>query len=231
MEFSLHRELKERYAGGAGQTEQSVGKYRIDAIVAGRLIEVQMGSLSAIRKKIAALLEDHRVLVIKPIIARKTIVKQKAKGGEVFSRRKSPKKGVALDIFAELMYFREIFPNPNLTIESPLIEIEEWRYPGRNKRRRRRRKNDFRIEDRKLVAQTEPSILQLRTIRDLHQMLPADLPREFDTADLAGGLEIHRSDAQCIAYCLRHTGAAKIVRKQGNAHIYRLVNRRARNAA
>lgn len=231
MEFSLHRQLKERYAGQSGKTEKRVDGFRIDAVAGGRLVEIQLGSLSAIRKKIETLVQKHRVLVVKPVVLQKTIVKLNKRGGQVVSRRLSPKRGAAIDIFEELMYFRHIFPHRNLTIESPLLEIEEWRYPGRNKRRRRRRQNDFLVEDRRLVAHAGETILKLRTNRDLHKFLPHDLPMEFGTLELAQRMGISRSQSQCIAYCLRHTGAAKVVRKQRNANVYRLIGKHSAKVA
>ena len=83
METSLHRQLKEHYAPDVTQTEVVLGNYRIDAIHRGRLIEIQHGSLAAIRDKIAALLENHRVTVVKPIVALKHLVKLKKRGGAV----------------------------------------------------------------------------------------------------------------------------------------------------
>ena len=79
METSLHRELKRIYAGDGARTEvRRSSSYRIDAVRDGRLIEIQHGSLAAIRDKIRRLLDAHRVLVVKPIVARKLLVKQTA---------------------------------------------------------------------------------------------------------------------------------------------------------
>ncbi|MCP4007438.1 MAG: hypothetical protein GY725_24920 [bacterium] len=55
--------------------------YGIDVVREGELIEIQHGSLAAIRGKIRDLLQSHRVLVVKPIVRRKQLVKQDAKGG------------------------------------------------------------------------------------------------------------------------------------------------------
>src|SRR5271157_4768736 len=82
METSLHRELKLLYAGRQARYEVSLAGNRIDAIARGRLIEIQHGSLGAIRDKIRNLLESHRVTIVKPIIATKVLVKKAAKGGE-----------------------------------------------------------------------------------------------------------------------------------------------------
>ena len=75
METSLHRQLKALYGAEADQQEVRVDGYVIDAIVNGRLIEIQQASLAAIRGKIRDLLGRHRVLVVNPLASRKYIVK------------------------------------------------------------------------------------------------------------------------------------------------------------
>ena len=111
METSLHRQLKQHYACDDSQVEVACEGYRIDAIRGGRLIEIQHGSLAAIRDKIAALLENHRVTVVKPIVALKHLIKLDQRGGTVVDRRKSPKRGQLLDVFEELVYFTRVFPH------------------------------------------------------------------------------------------------------------------------
>lgn len=219
METSLHRQLKSLYAGDEARVEQRLGDYRIDAVKRGRLIEIQHGSLAAIRDKIAALLAGHRVLVVKPLVTRKTLVKLDRPGGCVLSRRQSPKTATILDIFHELIYFTRVFPHLNLAIEVPLVEIEERRYPGHG-RRRRWRASDFVVEDQLLLAIQDRK--RLTTCRDLVSLLPAGLPPRFHTGHLAAGLEVERWVAQRIAYCLRKMGAAAMCGKQGNALIYEL---------
>jgi hypothetical protein len=225
MEFSLHRQLKEHYAGRDGKFEVAQGGFRIDVVRRGQLIEIQHGSLAAIRRKVAALLADgYRLQIVKPIVAGKMIVKQKSVGGNVLHRRRSPKQGQMLDLFHELVYFTSVFPHPRLSLLVPLVEIEEWRYPGHG-RRRRKRAGDFRVEDQRLVRIHS----QQRFCRaaDLLSLLPADLPQPFHTAQLAERLCVDRWVAQRIAYCLRQIRALQSVGKQGNALLYAFPQRPA----
>ena len=217
METSLHRQLKARYAADLSAQEVACDGYRIDAIRRGELVEIQHGSLAAIRDKVSQLLEKHRVRVVKPIIATKLLVKCDRRDGQVVSRRRSPKRGTLLDVFDELVYFTRVYPHRRLVLETPLVEVEEWRYPGHG-RRRRRRAGDFVVQDQRLVA-----VLESRTFRtraDLRRCLPAGLPTRFHTGHLAEKLEVERWTAQRIAYCLRETGALHVVGKQGNALLY-----------
>ncbi|HUT13437.1 MAG TPA: hypothetical protein VMY42_23315 [Thermoguttaceae bacterium] len=220
METSLHRELKSFYAGEDARFEVPVGKYRIDAVSGGRLIEIQHGSLAAIRDKVRNLLEDHQVLVVKPIVVHKLLVKRSAEGGRVIGRRMSPKRGRLLDLFEDLVHFTRVFPHHRLTLEVPLVDIEEWRYPGHGRRRRWHR-NDHQIEDQRLVTVRETH--RLRTCWDLWKTFSCPLPREFHTGHLAESLAVDRWIAQRIAYCLREMGAVRQVGKQGNAQLYALV--------
>ncbi len=110
MESTLHRQLKELYASHPDQIEARCGRFRIDVMTDNELIEIQHGSLSAIRSKVKLLLRHHCVVVVKPIIVRKTLVKLDSRGGKATSMRTSPKIGQLLDLFRELVYFTRVFP-------------------------------------------------------------------------------------------------------------------------
>ncbi|MHC4399842.1 MAG: hypothetical protein ACYTG0_09190 [Planctomycetota bacterium] len=217
METSLHRDLKTMYAGQEARFEVRLGGYRIDVVSDDVLVEVQHGSLAAIRDKVAALLRNHRVLVVKPIVASKRLVKLRAKGGPVTGRRKSPKRGQILDLFDDLVYFTRVFPHQRLTLEVVMVDVEEWRYPGHGRRRRWRR-NDFQMEDQRLLAVRE--VYPLRTAADVARLIACPPPEPFDTRDLAQSLGIDRWVAQRIAYCLRKIGAVREIGKKGNALLY-----------
>ena len=217
METSLHRQLKEVYADGEAQLEAPLQQFRIDVVCGDELVEIQHGSLAAIRDKIGQLLPSHRVLVVKPIVCCKWIVRQDARGGRVLSRRRSPKRGDVLDVFHELVYFTRVFPHANLVLEVPLVEIEEWRYPGHG-RRRRWRTNDHQVEDQKLLRVHH--VHRFRCGNDLIQLLPKGLPTPFHTGHLAQQCGVHRWVAQRIAYCLRKMQLVREAGKAGNARLY-----------
>jgi hypothetical protein len=229
METSLHRQLKAIYAGAGGDgasQEATLGAFRIDVVRGDELVEIQHGSLAAIRGKVTQLLRKHRVLVVKPLVVRKTLIHCASKDGPETARRLSPKRGSILSLFDELVYFVKVFPHRRLTLETPLVEIEEWRYPGHG-RRRRWRKNDFQVADQKLVRLC--GVEQFRTPTDLLRLLPSQLPKTFHTGHLAESLGVQRWIAQRIAYCLRNIRALREVGKAGNAHMYEI--RRCRRAA
>jgi hypothetical protein len=218
METTLHRQLKERYATEGALVEQRLGRYRIDVIQPHQLVEIQLASLTAIRDKIVALLKNHHVLVVKPIVATKYLVKRRRAGGRIVSRRRSPKQRTLLDLFEELVHFTRVFPHRRLTLEVPLLAIEEWRYPGHG-RRRWRRDNDYQVEDQRLLEVL--SLHHFHTADDLCRLLPPTLPQPFHTGQLALGLGVERWVAQRMAYCLRETGAIQSVGKLRGAWLYK----------
>ena len=227
METSLHQQLKAIYAGDDGEIEVRLGRYRIDVVRDGLLIEIQHGGLAAIRDKIRTLCKKQDVMVVKPIIARKRIVKLAKKGGKPVSSRWSPKRGVPTDLFHELIHFTRAFPHKRLVLEVPLVEVEEHRYPGHG-RRRRWRKNDFVSQDQCLTNVVET--LRFATVADLWQLAPGKLPKPFDTADLAKAMGVDRWIAQRAAYCLREMGAVRETGKRGNARLYERKRTRRRAA-
>lgn len=223
MESSLHRQLKELYGGSPDDCEVTVEGYRIDAVAAGRLIEVQRASLSAIRDKIATLVENHRVTLVKPIAARTLIVRRQPAGGEVASQRYSPLKRNLFHLFEELVHFGTVFPHPRLELEVVLIEQEERRMP-----RKRRRFNgpDYRVEDRRLLSVI--SHHRFRSAADLAGLLPFQLPSPFHTQHLAEAAGIPRWLAQKMVYCLARCGAIKPVGKLSRCVLYVASSKAAR---
>jgi hypothetical protein len=216
METTLHRQLKEFYCGDVRAREVCVADYRIDAVVDGQLIEIQLASLGALKRKVPILLKQFSVVVVKPLAAHKTILRRDRKNGPIASRRVSPRHETLLDVFQDLVHFVEVFPHPRLTLEVLLTEQEEERI---RRTRRRRWGKDFRVADRRLIGIHSRHVL--RTAGDLSRFLPDSLPEPFTTADLARAATIPRWLAQKMAYCLRRVAAIELAGKRGNALLYR----------
>jgi hypothetical protein len=215
METSLHRMLKDRYAAGDDdRREVRIAGFRIDAIDdAGRLIEIQSGALGPLCGKLRRLLPQYRLRIVKPVVLSRRLVRASARGGSVISVRQSPKRGALIDIFDDLMGLVRIFPHTNLDIEVLGVTIDEVRIP-------RRRRPGYTVVDRRLGLIHETATLARAC--DLWNILPAacDDDEAFTTAELARRLGRPVWFAQRVAYCLRKTGAARVVGKRGNRLIY-----------
>lgn len=226
METTLHRQLKALYAPDDSQQEVTIDGFRIDAVDGDRLIEIQYGSLAAIRDKVRQLLQTRTVLIVKPLAARKYLVTRAHKRGPVKSSRYSPLRETYYHLFQEFVHFVDVFPHPRLTLELILTDQEEHRIPAK---RRRWNGKAYRVEDRKL--RTILGQFTLRTTADLITLVPDGIPEPFSTADLAEAASIPRWLAQKMAYTLRKTGAAIAVGKQRNSRLYRIERPKRRRRA
>lgn len=214
-EGPLHAALKRWYREPGDLVEHPVDGYVIDLVRGDTLIEIQTGSFSSMATKLGRLLDDHHVRLVHPIPVDTRIVKV-GDGGEVLSRRTSPEHGTAVDLFAELVSFPELLAHPGLVIEVVLTREDQVRTHDPTRAWRRK---GWVIRERRLIEVVDH--LVFTTPADLRALLPVDLPDDFTTADLAGGLGCRRRLAQRMAYCLRRLDLVEMVDKRGNTIVYR----------
>lgn len=199
-EQHLHAALKEWYRQEGDGVEVKIGGFVIDLVRGDVLIEIQTRSFSSMRKKLDHLLDTHPIRLVHPIAAEKWIHKIDD-AGVVVSRRKSPKRGTAVDVCAELVAFPMLLSHPNFTLEVVLVQEEEVRRPDPTAWG----KKGWRVVERRLLGILER--FEFNSPEDLLSLLPGALPNPFTTGDLADGLGRTRHLAQELAYCLRSSGA------------------------
>lgn len=222
-EGPLHQALKSLYLTDNAEQEVPVGSFVADVRAEDDVLyEIQTGSFAPLKRKLATLVEQHRVVLVHPIAAVRYIVKMPAEGsaeGDVpLKRRRSPKRGSVANVVEALVSIPHLLEHPNFEVEVVLIEEEEVRAydPARVRRR-----GGWRVVSRRLT-----DVLEQRRIgsgADLFSLVPGPLPEEFTTADLALAMDKPRWLAQKLAYCLREAGAVSLTGKTGNALRYRRV--------
>jgi hypothetical protein len=217
-EKPLHASLKQWYALPGDQIEVPVDSFVIDLVRGDLLVEIQTGGFAPLKAKVVTLLaRGHHLRIVHPIPAEKWIVKVDG-GGTVISRRRSPRRGTATDIFGRLVSIPDVFEHPNFEVEVLMTVEEEHRCHQPSQAWRRR---GWVVAERRLVQVVDS--LSLETVHDLRVMIPNDLPDPFTTADLASGLGRPRRAAQQMAYCLRRVGVLTEVGRKGNQIEYRVV--------
>ena len=217
-EKPLHASLKQWYFRDGDGVEVQVDGFVIDLVRDGLLIEVQTRGFSSLKAKLKALLElGHRIRIVHSIPIDRWIVRVDA-DGTVLGRRRSPRHGIPVDVFAELVNVADLLASPQLEIEVVLTTEEEYRFhtPGRSWRRR-----GWTVLERRLIEVVDS--LRLDQASDLVALLPAALPEIFTTADVAGLLGRPMRIAQQMAYCLRKVEAIEVVGKHRNAIAYRRI--------
>ena len=220
-EKSLHRQLKEQYCTGESLVEEKVSGYVVDVVNPDELVEIQTSNFSGMRKKLKALLPEHRIRVVYPVSAEKMITVYN-KDGSQRSRRRSPKRESIISAAAELLYIAELLPEPNLTVEILLVRQEEIRYDdGKGSWRRR----GVSIEDRLLAEIIDRS--EFNSPADYLSLLPEELPSPFGNRELAEQLPKTGTGSRGriklagqLTYFLRKLGLLEITGKEGNRLLF-----------
>ncbi|MCB8976936.1 MAG: hypothetical protein H6657_05860 [Ardenticatenaceae bacterium] len=216
-EKSLHAGIKEWYGRSGDQFEVQVDGFFIDIVRGEQLIEIQTRHFGAIKRKLGRLLDNHPVLLLHPIAQEKWIVRETAVGQPI-SRRKSPKKGQALDLFSELMRIPHLLPHPNLVVGALLTRQEEiWRDDGQGSWRRK----GWSLHDHRLLEVV--GLHTFATPAELLTLLPPDLPQPFTTRHLARQGKLKLNLAQRITYTLSRCDVIAQVGKEGRSNLYRVV--------
>jgi len=213
-ETSLHDSVKQWYSQPGDRTETWVDGYIVDVVRGAMLIEIQTGNFSAIKTKLENLVQRHPVRLVHPIPQTKWIVRLNRQG-ERISRRRSPRRGRVEDIFLELVYIPHLMEEPNFSLEALLVHSEEELIDdGRGSWKRRR----WSVHDRRLLDVVGRATFSAPA--DFKKLLPAALPEEFTTRELAEALKLRVSIAQKMTYCLRHMEVLDTIGKRGRARLY-----------
>jgi hypothetical protein len=217
-EHSLHLDIKEWYSLPGDKFEVKVDDFVIDVVRGGLLIEIQTRNFSAIKSKLASLVEKHRVRLVYPISGRKWIVRVTERR-EVVSRRRSPRKGKLVDLFYELVRIPELVDAENFSLEVLVIEEEEVRCDdGKGSWRRR----GVSITDRRLINVTDRVLF--KNSKDFLRFLPEDLDDLFTNKMLARKTGISITLARKVTYCLRKMGAIANAGKNGKELTFRRID-------
>ncbi len=211
-ERSLHAALKEYLARPGDQFEVRLGRYVIDIVRDDLLIEIQTRHLYALRPKLLRLLEEHPVRLVHPLPAERWIVREDRDGH--VTRRKSPKRATACDIFTELVRVPDLAAHSNLTLEVLLIREEQhWRDDGQGSWRRRH----WSLIDTRLLGVAGSAVFGPPA--DYLALLPP-LPEPFTNAALARVKGWNSHLAGKATYALQGMGLLAQVGKQGRANLF-----------
>lgn len=214
-ERSLHAALKQWYAQPQDQFEVPLHGFFIDLVRGTQLVEIQTRNFSAIRQKLEALVQEHRVHLMHPITLEKWVLQIDRAGTSVLSRRKSPYRGKLTDIFEELVRIPELIKHENFTMEFPLIREEEVRCRDGQGSKHRKRES---IKDRRLLEVV--STHRFTKAEDFLRFIPEDVPRPFSNKTLSAALLLPLHRCRQITYCLRKMEVITVVGKQRNELLF-----------
>jgi hypothetical protein len=217
-EGSLHAALKARYAASVSdaRVEADVDGYVVDVAGGDELVEIQTASFASARRKLERLVAAYRVVLVYPIPIERWLVRVDA-DGTVLRRRRSPKRGLPLDLFDELVHIPTLVAHPNFRVELPLTCEEEIRGPIPEGARYRYPRAWWRL-DRRLLDVVETRCID--TPADLLGLLPSGLPEPFTSADIVAATGRSKRLAMRAVYCLERSGAIARVARRGRLVAY-----------
>jgi len=214
-EGHVHASLKALYRRPDDIVEAEVDGYVVDILRDDGVLEIQTSSFSHIGAKLRDLVERHRVRLVHPIARERYLVRLPATRHERPRRRRSPRRYGFEQVFEELVSIPDLVAHENFELEIVAIREEEV---SKLRSRRRRRGRQWVVVERRFLDALESFLVTCPG--DLLRLLPEDLPEPFDTRELADRMGQPRWLAQRAAYCLRESGAVRVVGKQGNTLQY-----------
>jgi len=205
-ESPLHRDLKHLYAARCGgELEKRVEGFRVDVISGDTIYEIQVKNLYKIKRKIQILASaGYNAVIVHPLQGILDVELP------LRSRRRIRRDQNPLRAFIELPYVATTIAMERVALEIPLLhEVrtqKQWR--------RNRVRNTRLVEVMELWRVDEPG--------DLVSLLPARLPPQFTTREIASSCQVGYDLACKIAYVLNRSGAAEKVGRRGRFHLYSL---------
>lgn len=188
-EGSLHAAVKALYARPGDEFEVPLEGFVIDIRRGDLLVEVQTSSFGSLGRKFDRLLGPYRMLLVHPI-ALETYLQRPGR-----KARRSPKRGSIYGLFEELVSIPTLLDHPNLMLDVVLVSVTDVQQVAPRAGR------GFRTTDRQLREVLE--IRRFGGTDDLARLLPAALPAEFTTSDIAASAQVPRDVAQRMAFCFR----------------------------
>lgn len=216
-EKTLHAVLKNYIDPDEDHQEIPVDRYIADLYHDGQITEIQTAHMDAMRAKLSCFLTQYPVHIVYPIPAQKWIIWIDPETGALVRKNRSPLRGSFYHAFRELYRIRPWLADPNLSLELLLIDMDEYRLLDGWSRDRKRGSHRYdriplHLRDRMLL--TCP--------RDYMQLVPADLPEQFTSAQFAAAAGFRKKAFSTVLLLLTEMGVVERIGKKGNAWLYRV---------
>ena len=213
-EKTLHSTLKYYYEPNELRHEQKTEGYFADVKNEDGIIEVQTGSLGALKNKLSEYVKTTDVTVVHPVIRRNTIIWIDPRTGKE-KRSRSPHTGRLEDAFLQIMYLGDLPASPRLTIVLPILDVEDRRLlDGRDVTKKRGATKIDKIP----TALIDEAILTCA--EDYLYFVPEKLlqkPEGFTVKALARAAGYKDPTARAVLYTLMNM---RLIKRQRRGHEY-----------
>lgn len=218
-EKQIHRVLKLYIDKNRDHHEVSVSGFVADVYDGEVIYEIQTRGFERLLPKLKVLLPTHKITIVYPLIAEKTLTWIDPESGEMTKPKHSPKHERPCDALVELARVAELLDNENLTVDLVFLKAEEYRsLDGWDKTCH---KGATKLD--KLPTELL-DIVTVRSKKDIIGLLPPELPDKFFAKDFYKSLNRGGRGAWLTLKILTDLGIFRIAEKQGNALVYTIVN-------
>lgn len=209
----LHAAIKLYIEEDRACHEVRVGSMVADVRNEAGIFEIQTGSFTPLKKKLAAFLPDQPVTVIYPMADRRRIVWIDSQG-EFSSPRTSPKKRQVMRVFSELVKILPYLSHPNFHFRIFLFDLDEYRL--KNGWGNGGKRGSTRYERIPTALKEE---LCFDCPSDYAALLPKGLPDDFSAAEFAAITGL-RGMALSAALKVLYTLGVLSRRREGRSYRY-----------
>ena len=215
-EKSIHAVIKRYIEPDTDYHEVGISGSIADICRDGMIYEIQTHSLFKLKTKLEKFLKTHRVCVVYPVVAKKTLYTIDSQTGSIIRKRTSPQKGSVYDFLPQIYGLRELLSHPSLSFRIMVITASEYRTDVKSSSHRRGEKLDTVPEE--LICE-----VRLNGTNDFIKLVPPSLPDEFGSLEFSKAASVSRSDASTSLNILAKCNIIKKINKKGNAFIYRII--------
>ncbi len=184
-EKKLHIILKKYFEDDTALHEVKVNGFIADICRDGEILEIETSGFSGLGPKLEAYLPEYRVTLVHPLAALKYVSWIDPETSEISPRKRSPKKASVYDTLFEMVRILPFVNHENLTVLSPLLEIDEYRMLDGWSRDRKRGSNRYERVPVDLIGME-----LLHTDDDFRRYVPESLPGKFTVKEFCKAAKI-----------------------------------------
>ena len=214
-EKKLHIILKKYYEPDKTCCEIPVNGFIADIKKDNFVTEIETSGFSGLKPKLEAYLPEYCVTLVYPIAAKRYISWINPETFEISNRRQSPKKQNAYDVLFEMVRILPYVGHENLTIDAPVLELDEYRLLNGWSKDRKKGSNRYERVPVDLL-----DILSFHTDADFEKYIPEICIKDFTVKDFASAAKISQSNAYAVMKVFQARNLVKQTGKKGRAFLF-----------
>ena len=214
-EKKLHIILKKYFEPDCAYHEIPTNGFIADIRRDGEIIEIETSGFSGLKPKLEAYLGEYQVTLVYPLAQKRYISWIDTETQEISDRRQSPKKANAYDALFEMVRILPYVNHPNLTVVSPLLEIDEYRLLDGWSKDKKKGSNRY-----ERVPVDILGMVRLSCDEDYRAYIPESAGGNFTVKEFAKAAKIREERARAVIKVMEARGILANTGKSGRSYRY-----------